>query len=121
MNFASERLVPFDKSYFFRVTNRAKNSIIDPEEIRITPFDHYFRGNTAHSIDAEGCVVYYGFIDFQSHLLHPYLKDGRGLSKVTQKKIYANLKSDDSPTSASEMLGPDSSGHRDRSGHGHDQ
>jgi N-acyl-D-amino-acid deacylase len=31
-----------------------------------------------------GKILCPGFIDIQSHSLHPYLKDGRGLSKVTQ-------------------------------------
>jgi dihydroorotase/N-acyl-D-amino-acid deacylase len=50
----------------------------------ITPPGHFPRENAQTIIDATGHVVCPGFIDIQSHSLHPYLKDGRGLSKVTQ-------------------------------------
>lgn len=50
----------------------------------ITPPGLFPIENAANVIDAAGKVIAPGFIDIQSHSLMPYLKDGRGLSKILQ-------------------------------------
>jgi N-acyl-D-amino-acid deacylase len=52
--------------------------------VAVTAPGHFPRTSAAQVLSAPGKVLCPGFIDIQSHSLHPYLTDGRGLSKVTQ-------------------------------------
>jgi len=52
--------------------------------VAITPPGHFPRESAKVVLSLAGKVICPGFIDIQSHSLHPYYKDGRGLSKVTQ-------------------------------------
>ncbi|MCX6367563.1 MAG: D-aminoacylase [Armatimonadetes bacterium] len=52
--------------------------------IAVTAPGHFPRENAGCVLSMPGKVLCPGFIDIQSHSLHPYLTDGRGLSKVTQ-------------------------------------
>ncbi|WP_395088596.1 amidohydrolase family protein [Armatimonas sp.] len=52
--------------------------------VAVTAPGHFPRENATQVLCASGKVLCPGFIDIQSHSLHPYLTEGRGLSKVTQ-------------------------------------
>ncbi|HVK02001.1 MAG TPA: D-aminoacylase [Armatimonadaceae bacterium] len=59
-------------------------AIKDDRIVAIAPPGRIGREGAATVVDARGKVVAPGFIDIQSHSLHPLYRDGRVVSKITQ-------------------------------------